>query len=214
VKRRRGALASVVAVALVCCTAGCGGNDGSSSTAARATVTVEAPQTLLVMGTSATFGVGLADPFQDAWPRIFFREAFPRTTVFFNGALVNSSAAEAEVNQLPLVAAVSPSVVAIWFGAEEASLGVPAAQFAADLGDLVRRVRASGARVLLADLPQSGNADVGAYNEAIARVAADEGATLVPLHEARISSFDRAHVLPDVAGHRAIARAFERALRS
>jgi hypothetical protein len=68
--------------------------------------------------------------------------------------------------------------------------------------------------VLLADLPQSDGADVDAYNQAIARVAADEGATLVPLHEARISSFDRAHMLPDVAGHRAVARAFERALRS
>jgi lysophospholipase L1-like esterase len=214
VRRGRASVASFAAVALLSCAAGCGGTDGSPSAAGRSTVTVDATQTVLVMGTSATFGVGLEDSFHDAWPRIFFREAFPRTTVFFNGALVNSSAAEAEVNQLPLVAAVSPSVVAIWFGAEEASLGVPAAQFAADLGDLVRRVRASGARVLLADLPQSGNADVGAYNEAIARVAADEGATLVPLHEARISSFDRAHVLPDVAGHRAIARAFERALRS
>jgi hypothetical protein len=201
-------------VVLLCCAAGCGGQDGRASTAGRSTVTVEATQTLLVMGTSATYGVGLDDSFQDAWPRVFYREAFPRTTVFFNGALVNSSAADAEVNQLRLVAAVSPSVVAIWFGAEEVALGVPAAQFAADLDDLVRRVLASGARVLLADLPRSGAADVDAYNQAIARVAADEGATLVPLHDTPISSFDRAHVLPDVAGHRAIARAFQRALRS
>jgi lysophospholipase L1-like esterase len=214
VRRVRASVASFAAVALVCCTAACGGNERRASTAGRSTVTVEATQTLLVMGTSATFGVGLEDSFHDAWPRIFFREAFPRTTVFYNGALVSSSAADAEVNQLPLVAEVSPSVVAIWFGADEASLGVPAAQFAADLGDLVRRVLASGARVLLADLPQSDGADVDAYNQAIARVAADEGATLVPLHEARISSFDRAHMLPDVAGHRAVARAFERALRS
>ena len=146
-----------------------GAADSSPAAAGRSTVTVEATQTLLVLGTSATFGVGLEDSFQDAWPRIFFREAFARATVFFNGALVNSSAADAEVNQLPLVAAVSPSVVAIWFGADEASLGVPAAQFAADLADLVRRVRASGARVLLADLPQSENTDVDAYNQAIAR---------------------------------------------
>jgi lysophospholipase L1-like esterase len=207
-------LASVAAAALACCAAGCGsggGGDGGSS-AERPVVTVEPTQTLLVMGSSATFGVGLENAWQDAWPRIFYREAFPRATVFVNGALQDASIADAELHQLPLVGEVSPSVVAIWLGGVEVALGMPVAQFATELEGLVRQVRASGARVLLADLPRSRAADVDPYNRAIARIASDDGATLVPLHAEAISSFDRSGSVPDVAGNRTIAHAFERAL--
>jgi lysophospholipase L1-like esterase len=203
-------LASLAVVALACGASACGTDGGSTS--GRPVVTVEATQTLLVMGSSATLGVGLENAWQDAWPRIFYREAFPRATVFVNGALQDASIADAESNQLPLVEEVSPSVVAIWLGGIEASLGMPVTEFATELEDLVSRVRASGARVLLANLPNA-RADVTAYNVAIARIASEQQATLVPLHDERISTFDPSQTVPDVAGHRVIARAFERALK-
>jgi lysophospholipase L1-like esterase len=208
---KRARLPVAVTVVLACFLAACGGPSGSQS--GRSTITVEPTQTLLVMGSSGTLGDGLDNPWQDAWPRIFFRKAFPRATVFVNGATEGASVEDAVTNQLPLVDDVSPSVVAIWLGAVDAVGATPVTDFAANLGRLVQRVRSSGARVLIADLPELGRVDVSAYNVAIARVAAEQQATLVPLHAERVSSFDASRFLPDIAGQRVIAQAFERAMR-
>ncbi len=209
-------LVGLAVLLLVWCGAACGGggSEGGAAPAARSAVSLQQTPTLLVMGSSSTLGVGLDNELQDGWPRIFYREAFPRSTVFFNAATRDASVADAESNQLPLVDEVSPTVVAMWFGSVEASRAMPVAEFASDLEHLVWQVRASGARVLLADLPRSERFDVAPYNRAIARIASDQGATLVPLHDEPITSFDPSRTLPDARGHRTIARAFERALRN
>jgi lysophospholipase L1-like esterase len=209
---RRIAVAVVVALALAA--AGCGG--GAPSRATGSTVAAERTNTLLIMGTSASLGDGLDDPvrLQDAWPRVFYRDAFPRATVLVNAAVLDGSTADALRDQVPLAEDVAPSVVAIWLGAVEASEKRPVNEFAADLNGVVRRTRATGARVLLADLPPVAGIDVSAYNRVIARVAEDQGATLVPLHTQTISMLpgSGSTFLPDTAGHRVIARAFQAAL--
>jgi hypothetical protein len=204
----------VLVVALALAAVGCAGGSAPSR-ATRVTVPVEKTKTLVVMGTSATVGDGLDQQLklQDAWPRIFYRNAFPRATVLLNAGVQDESTEDALSDQVPLVEEASPSIVAIWLGAVEASEQRPITQFAADLNGVVRRARATGARVLLADLPPVAGIDVSAYNRVIARVAADQGATLVPLHAQTISMLPRQELafLPDPAGHRVIARAFEAA---
>jgi len=207
------AVAAVVAFAI--CVAACGGTNANTGAAERPAVGVEETQTLFVIGSGATVGIGLDLALQDAWPRILHREAFPRATVLVNAALEEASAADALEHQVPLAEELSPAVVAIWLGAIEAFGLSPVDEFAANLDALVERVRATGARVLIADLPENTAVPIEAFNDAIARVAEEHDATLVSLRSSRITTARGAGpaFLPDVAGHRVIADAFADALR-
>jgi hypothetical protein len=213
VTRRRGPRGALVVLACIACIAfvgGCGEVQDGSSSEGETGVTVERTETLVVLGSGATVGEGLGRKLRDPWPRIFHREAFPRATVLVNAAVENSSTADALVNQVPLVEELSPSIVAIWLGTIEAFNEYPLETFEANLRTIVRRVRAAGADVLLADLPTVSTLEVGDYNRVIARVAADEGATLVPLRDRTVRALagqDWAF-LPDRAGHRVVADAF------
>jgi lysophospholipase L1-like esterase len=207
--RRTARLALAVAVCAAL-GAGCGEVRDGSSGDGRSTVTIQETQTLVAIGSGATVGEGLGRKLRDPWPRLFHREAFPRSTVLVNAAVANSSTEDALVDQVPLAEELSPSVVAIWLGTIEAFNEYPLENFEENLRQIVRRVRAGGARVLLADLPTVTTVDVDGFNRVIARVAADEGATLVPLHGRTVRALagEDWAFLPDRAGHRAIADAF------
>jgi lysophospholipase L1-like esterase len=209
-------LAALVAlgfVATACSTPG----DDRTDDAGAAAVTTEATSTLLIMGSAASIGDQLDEPLQDSWPRVFYREAFPRATVLVNAAGRSSTVLDAQRDQLPLAQELRPDVVAIWLGQADLVIGTPVALFETELATLVQRVRETGARVLLANLTAHGAsaARTAAFNDAVADVARAQDATLVDLFHTRISTLATVNdtFAPDVAGHRAIARAFTDALK-
>jgi lysophospholipase L1-like esterase len=166
-----------------------------------------------VIGTSASVGDALQLPLQYAWPRLVFRESFPRSTVFVNAAVSGSSALNAIHDQVPLVEQLHPTVIVIWLGAVEASQLVPPAQFATNLRPVVEGARSTGARVLLADLPPYPKTNVRPYNVVIDGIARETGVTLVPLHGLDVPWFiNEPLFLPNVEGHRIIATAIEASL--
>jgi hypothetical protein len=207
------ALGALVALALL--VTACGSDPGPSAAGARAATetTVERTQLLVTVGGSATFGDGLDESLRDGWPHVLHRTAFPRATVLVNAAVRRSTAREALEQQVPLVEELRPAVVAIWLGSVEVRSGSPVDEFAADLGAVVRRADATGARVLLANLPRGPDLDVDAYNAAIARIASAQDVALVRLDTLAIGNTGQSPFLPDREGHRAIAAAFADALR-
>ncbi|MCU1429902.1 MAG: hypothetical protein JWL83_3902 [Actinomycetia bacterium] len=208
-------VAAYVAGCLVAVTqlSGCGGS-GHGALGGQAHVTVQPSQTFVVVGSAATVGDGLDQPMQQVWARLVWREAFPRSTIFVNAAVRDATAASALQDQVPLAAELHPATVAVWLGSQEAFDRVPVDGFATDLRAVLERLRATGARVFVGDVPQLGAVRADAYNAAIARVAADAGATLVPLHDLSVRRGDGDPVfVPNPAGHRAIADAFVAAIK-
>jgi acyl-CoA thioesterase I len=206
---------TVVVVAIVMFATACTSGSRTSGRGASATTTPQPAATFAVIGTSASVGDALQLPLQYAWPRLVFREAFPRATVFVNASVSGSSALDALHDQAPLIEQLHPTVIVIWLGAVEASQLVPPPQFATNLRPVVQGARSTGARVLLADLPPYPKTDVRPYNAVIDAIARDTGVTLVPLHSLDVPWFiNEPLFLPTVEGHRIIATAIEGALQS
>jgi hypothetical protein len=108
---------------------------------------------------------------------------------------------------------VHATVVAVWLGDIDLEQGVAVANFEADLDLLVRRLRSSGARVLLGNISRAGPG-AAEYDNAIERVARARGATLVDLATALAAT---PNVMPSSRGvsaatNRVIARTFAAAV--
>ena len=205
----RVAFVVVIAMGAAACSSGSRSSNGNGSPTTRP----RPAATFAVIGTSASVGDGLQFPLQYSWPRLVFREALPRTTVFVNAAVSGSSAENALHDQVPLVEQLHPTVVVIWLGAVEVSQLASPVQFEANLRVVVDGARSTGARVLLADLPAYPKTDVRPYNAVIDDIARETGVTLVPLHALAVSWLvNEPLFLPDVNGHRTIATAIEASL--
>lgn len=191
----------------------------------------------VAVGASDSLGVGADQPLVQSWPQVLLRGSLPVPTVFVDVARDGATVADAIEEQLPLALEQQPDLVTVSFGVNDLRAGVAPDRFEADLGSLVRGLRRGGAtRVLLANVPpldhlpayraEAGRtfpppdevgAAVAAYDEAVARVAAAEGAEPVDLFaagmaaradgsEASLVSADGFH--PSTAGHARIAAAF------
>jgi lysophospholipase L1-like esterase len=230
--RGRRWLSAVVALAAVL--AGC--SEGPQ--AAQLPPTPAEPKlTYVALGASDAIGFGADQPLTQAWPQLLVRSELPVSATFVNAAADGSTVAQALDRQLSLAESVSPDLATVSFGVNDLRAGVSAEHYEFDLGTLVHGVRRGGAtRVLLGNVPPIDHlpaylaaagtefpapdvvvAAVDAYNAAVARVAAREGAELVDLHatglaareegiEATLVSADGFH--PSTAGHRRIAEAF------
>jgi acyl-CoA thioesterase-1 len=208
----KGRIATLVALTMFFATA-CTSGTRSNGSVSPTTATSRPGATFMVIGTSASTGDGLVLPLQYAWPRLVFRQAFPRTTVFVNAAVSGSSAENALREQVPLVEQLHPTVVVIWLGAVEVSQLVPVAEFKTNLRAVVDGTRATGARVLLADLPTYPTTDVRPYNAVIDGIARDTGVALVPLRDVKVTwIIPDPFFLPNINGNRAIAAAIEASL--
>jgi acyl-CoA thioesterase-1 len=237
---RRGAVTAVlslVSVAGMLATGCSGGSSGATPDAAAAAP----PQTYVAVGASESVGVGADRPLIEAWPRVLFRTALDRNTVFVSAGVENSTVTDALDDQLPLVLELRPTLVTVWLNVNDLAAGVPVATYEQQLTGLVQALRQDGrARVLVANTPPvdelpvyqalAGSqfptrdevaARVAAYNQAIERVAAAEGADLVDLHAegiqavedgtfASLVSDDGFH--PSTEGHARIAEVFAAAL--
>jgi hypothetical protein len=199
------------AVVLLLVLAAC--SHGSSHGAASAPSSA-APRTpvLVTIGSDATFG-NRDDPLTDSWPQQLYHDAFPESTVFVNAADHAVTVDGARLVQLPLALEQHATVVAVWIGDVDLLTGMPPAIFESKLDDLVKRLRKSGAHVLLGNLStaQSGAAD---YDNAISSVANAEGATLVDVAAALSATPDlgpSSSVTPAVSAR--IAAAFAAAIK-
>ena len=163
----------------------------------------------VAIGSDETIGTGLERPFIEAWPRLLYRAELERGAVLVNAASAGSTVAEALEEQLPLALELEPTLATVWLNLDDVTLGVPVVTYERQLADLVRALRRDGrTEVLVANAPpgpltisvpnqasidQEIASRITPYNDAIARVAAAEGATLVDLHAAAASSPPIAH---------------------
>lgn len=168
--------------------------------------------TVLALGGSATEGDGVPDRLRDAWPYLVFQTAFPRSTIFVNGALDDGTLQHAITAQALLAAQLKPDVVEVWLGADDATARTPIPLFSAEFHQLLELLHSSGAsRILVADLPPAlGNTTP--YNTAIHAEVTATHAELVSLANTAITvaPTDGLTPQPDAASHRLIAAAFER----
>ncbi len=170
-------------------------------------------QHVLAIGGRTTEGDGIRNRLQAAWPYLVFHDAFPRSTVFVNGALDEATVASALETQAPLAAELKPDVVEVWLGADDLAVATRLSDFTSSLTDLIIRLRQAGSRrILVADLPEAYGGRVAAYNAVIRDVVARTKTELVPLANAGITlprAEEKAPLL-DEAGHRIVAAAFEK----
>jgi hypothetical protein len=195
----------VSSLALASCSHPAGRGDAPTSTSG-------APrrEVLVSIGSGATFGDDLENPLRDAWPQLLYHDAFPRSTVFVNASDRSVTVASALGQPLSIAIEVHATVVAVWLGDLDLDAGVPPSQFEGDLDRLVTRLRGSGARVLLGNLPGTKSL---VYNNAIARVARTHRAALVDLATALSGHPDAGPSRAvDAATSRTIADAFRAAL--
>jgi GDSL-like lipase/acylhydrolase family protein len=211
VKRARDAI-RVVSVVSALALAATACSSRSRSSAPPVTTAPGRPQTVLAIGGSATEGDGVDDRLRNAWPYLVFRESFPVSTVFVNGALDDATAEKAVVDQAPLANELKPGVVEIWLGADDLAVATPLPAFTLSFTRLIDTLKADGARrILVADLPGAYGERAAAYNAAIHAVVAGTHAELVSLSGVSITlaPTDGLAPQPDAGSHRLVATAFE-----
>ena len=205
--------------------------------------------TYVAIGGDDSIGAGSDDPLLDAWTQVFFRTALPRSTVFINLAVPQSTAAQAITDQLPEALALAPGIVTISLGPVDVFDGVPAATYGAELHQLIVALKAKGPTTVMVattpplsrlpayqaclagtyaassaftcprpvPAPATVDAEVAAYNAAVATQVAATGATLVDLRAADVVAQQRGTeaslisddgIDPSTAGHAAIAKLF------
>jgi acyl-CoA thioesterase I len=237
--RRRAAIAVLLAATVVGTLAtGC---SGGSSVDAPDAPTAAPPQTYVAVGASESVGVGAERPLVEAWPRVLYRTALERNTVFVSAGEEGSTVAEALDEQLPLALELRPTLVTVWLNVNDLAAGIPVATYEQQLSRLVRALRQNGrARVLVANTPpvdqlpayqalagsrfpppDEVRALVTAYNDAIERVTDTQGADLVDLHTEAIHAVEDGTFTslisddgfhPNTEGHTRIAEVFAAAL--
>ncbi len=201
--------------------------------------------TYVAVGGSETMGVGAGDPANESWPNVFLRTALARSATLVNVGMADATVRQALDRSLQPALAEAPRLVTVWLNVSDLVRLVPVEEYERDLGTLVRALRRGGAAdVLLASTPPlvdlplvqaclpggSGcrlpvrlpsaeliTQRVTAFNAAIARVAAAEGAVVVDLAAAAdagrpgdLVAADGLH--PSTEGHRRAAAAFSAAL--
>jgi lysophospholipase L1-like esterase len=201
--------AALVAAGVV---ASCGGSHTDATTpAARRTPT----NTVLVIGSNETLGDGTRDALRQAWPRLVFNESFAPGSVLVNAATEHATFASAVTRQAPLARDLHPDTALVFLGTDDVADALAPGTVSQSVRDLVAQLRASGARrILVATLPAFVNAAPDPMvDAAIATAASAGGARVVDLHHVDVRTDQRGAIVATPAVHRAIADAFEAALR-
>lgn len=187
---------------------------------------------------------------RDAWPQLFFNEALPRAATYYNLAVPGISSGDALQQELPEAMALHPTVATVFFTVDDLVQGVSAADYEANLDRIVHALRQDGKAVVLVGNaphidrlpayqacvngtalcplgpdatvppPDVVNADIDAYDAAIARVVKREGAVLVDVaaqgadivSNPNYVAADGLH--PSPAGNAALAALFVSAYRT
>ncbi|HEV7679956.1 MAG TPA: SGNH/GDSL hydrolase family protein [Candidatus Dormibacteraeota bacterium] len=181
---------------------------------------------------------------RDTWAQLFFNEALPRAATMYNLAVPGITTAAAQQSEVAPALTLHPTVATVFFTIDDLVAGVPATDYETNLEVIVHAVRQGGRAIVLVGNaphidqlpayraclsgsafcplakgfsvpgPAAVNAMVDAYNAAVARVVAREGAVLVDVaaHAADIAN-DPANIAPDglhpsPRGHAALAALF------
>lgn len=210
----RAPLLACVAVA----TAGC--TSATRSTAGPAPRSPGPPLTYVAVGGNESLGYDADDPSRQGWTQLFYQKALPPAATFYDLAESGATTVTALSDQVPEAMALHPDVVTVWLSLSDLLAGEPADAYQAQLDQVVHRLRGNGAtKVLVATTPPLGQlpgyqrcvrspqqcrpdlqhlpspataaALAQAYNTAIARVAADQGAVVVDVHAAMARALAR-----------------------
>ena len=166
---------------------------------------------LVVLGDSLTAGLGVAT--EETFPALLEarlrREGYAYRVV---NAGVSGDTTAGALRRLDWVLRAHPAVVVVALGANDGLRGLPVAAMRDNLVRIVTRLRASGARVLLAGMrlpPNYGEAYTREFAEAFRAVARRTSVPLVPFllegvaGDARLNQADGIH--PNAAGQRIVS---------
>lgn len=157
------------------------------------------PRTILVLGDSLSAGYGMAA--SQAWPALLearLRERDPRFRVV-NASISGETTAGGLARIDEALERHRPAIVVIELGSNDALRGLPLELARENLGEMARRARKSGARVLVVGMempPNFGPAFTVAFRGMFAEVAAEHEAELLPFLLEPIAR-DRANFLDD-----------------
>jgi len=170
-----------------------------------------AERVVVVLGDSLTAGFGVAA--EEAWPALIGarlkREGYPYRVV---NAGVSGDTTAGGLRRVDWVLRNRPEVAVVALGANDGLRGLGTDAMEANLLAIVERLRAGGARVLVAGMevpPNYGAPYARAFRHVFPNVARRTGAALMPFlldgvaADPRLNQADGVH--PNVAGHRAIA---------
>jgi len=178
-----------------------------------------AERVIVALGDSLTAGLGVAP--DEAYPALLGerlkREGYDYRVV---NAGVSGDTSAGGVRRVDWVLRQRPELVIVALGANDGLRGQPPAQLRDNLVAIIDRIRASGARVLLAGMkvpPNYGAAYAREFAAVYPDVARRTGATLAPFllegvaAEARLNQGDGIH--PNAEGQRVIAAQLWKHLR-
>ncbi len=166
---------------------------------------------VVALGDSLTAGLGVAA--DEAWPALIEsrlrREGFSYRVV---NAGVSGDTTAGGLRRVDWVLRNRPEVAVVALGANDGLRGLATDAMESNLVAIVERLRAGGARVLVAGMqvpPNYGAVNARAFSGVFRDVARRTGSTLVPFlldgvaADPRLNQPDGIH--PNAAGHRAIA---------
>ena len=170
-----------------------------------------AAETLVCLGDSLTAGYGVDQ--QEAWPTLVERSlsaSFPGLRVVNAG--VSGDTTAGGLRRVTWILKGKPDLVLINLGSNDGMRGIPVGEAKANLTAMVRRLKAGGARVLLAGvrLPTNlGSELTTAYAGLAAEVAASEQVPLLPFLLDGVAGVEELNlgdgIHPNAQGHRRIA---------
>ncbi|MBA3414346.1 MAG: hypothetical protein H0U10_03860 [Chloroflexia bacterium] len=183
----------------------------------------------VVLAASDGTGHGLDDPSTAAWPHLLAETTPPSAARIANLSVGGLTLDRAITEALPELLRLRPQGVTIWLAVNDYGFGRPLAAYIVDLETLLAAVRATGAAVVVGNLPDlatvpylaeaSGDpaalrADCARWNAAIAAVASRYEATVVdffpnPIDPETLGP-DGFH--PSAEGQRRLAERFRRAM--
>lgn len=138
-----------------------------------------APVIYAAIGASETYGIGADDRYRQAWPQIFYNDVLPQSAVLYNFGIPGATTAQALHDEVPSAVAVHPTVVTVWLNVNDLIRGVSAADFEAQLGQLLHTLRRGGqTQVLVANTPDLGQ--LPAYRACLPNAPAGGPACLIP----------------------------------
>jgi acyl-CoA thioesterase-1 len=169
-----------------------------------------AERVIVAFGDSLTAGYGVAP--EEAWPALvearLRRESYGYRVV---NAGVSGDTTAGGLRRVDWVLRARPAVVVLALGANDGLRGLPLQPMRDNLAAIVERLRAGGARVLLAgmQLPRNYAGYAREFERAFPEVARRTGVPLMPFLlegvalDVRLNQADGIH--PNAAGHRVMA---------
>jgi len=192
-------------------------------------------QVLVAIGASDAVGIGATNPDSDNWVARLGAK-LPSGSRVVNLGISGATAQQAEEQELPVAQDTAPTLAAVWLGVNDIEQNVSLDAFSANLTGVLSGLRQTGAKLFVGNLPDlrllpafngrdpaALDGLVRSWNATIARIAGEQGATLVDIYiawgdvkdakeRAGLVSADGLH--PTSAGYNRLAELFWQAIDS